>query len=480
MAELLKKSLKALLSVSVALVLLWLRPSMAAKPDGVPVGVILDLNSELGKMVNNSLALAVEDTERYTATKIRLIIRNVSQNDAVAAAGNASELIEKHKVRAILGPQNSEQAGFIVELGLESQVPVIWFPITGPSLLPPPSPSSNQGLNCFQFQAIAATIEALGWQSIVPIFEDTEYGGHLIPCLSNVLKDMGIRMVNITAIDPDSTDVEIDDILVKLNNRRTHVFLVHMSMDLGIRFIQSAEEQDMMGEGYAWILTQGLSSLTDPQVTTGNPLKGYMQGALGVRPMDSNKTRWRRWTQSYFDYRFNSTLSVYGWWAYHTIEALAMALEKPGADNNGTKLQSEIWDTNFTGLSGINFNLKGGQLDQSVLEVYNVIGPRERVIGYWKPETGLVQNFSKGAKISGKYQLKDPLWPGDTLDKPPKLRIGVVATNSFPELVSVDNSTTPVMIHGFAFNVFLKVVDVLPFPLDYEFVPLPNKSRSGS
>ncbi|XP_028760952.1 glutamate receptor 2.2-like [Neltuma alba] len=408
-------------------------------------------------------------------------------------------LMKKVKVRALLGPQNSEQARYIVRLGELFQVPVIWFPITGPSLLPPPSPSSiyiDQGLDCYQFQAIAASLKAFGWQSIVPIYEETEYGSHLVPCLTNVLKEMGIRMANVTAITSDSSDLAINITLNRLNNMRTHVFLVHMSMDLGTTFVLSAQRKEMMGEGYAWILTQELSSLTDPQVTvkrnlyTGQVLSGsftdffalkrYMQGALGVRPMDSNKTDVRKGIENNFTAKFGgASLTIYGWWAYHTIEALAMALEKPGADNNGTKLRSEILATNFTGVSGINFNLKGGQLDQSVLEVYNVVGTRERIIGSWNPKDGFVQNNSKSGEVSGDgYQLSGPLalWPGDTLDKPPKLRIGVPRTNSFPEFVNVDNSSKH-RIDGFAIHVFLKAIGHLPFLLNnYEFVPLPKKS----
>ncbi|KAI9116013.1 hypothetical protein K1719_012943 [Acacia pycnantha] len=484
MAEL-QKCFKAcsLLSVSLVALMLWLsittKPSMAATQ--IPVGIILDLNSTLGRLANNSLTLAVENSCPYhqvTAIKINLIVRDISRNDVLAAAKAASDLILEDKVRAILGPQNSEQARFIVKLGEKYQVPVIWFPITGPSLLPPPSPSSissDQGLKyCFQFRAIADTIEALGWQSIVPIYEDTEDGSHLVPCLSNVLKEKGIQMVNVTAID---SDTKINSTLDELNKMRVHLYLVHMSMDFGTRFIKWAEDRHMMDEGYAWILTQELSSLTDPQASPGKPLKGFMQGALGIRPMESNKTWFRRNSESCFKLGFNSSLTIYGWWAYHTVEALATALEKLGTENNGKKLGKEIWATNFTGRSsghsGLNFSLSKGQLDQSVFEVYNVIGTRERIIGSWSPGTGLV-------KTSGDSQLKDPLWPGDTLDKPPKLRIGVPRTNFSPEFVNVDiyNSSKP-LIYGFAITVFLKAVDVLPFPLkNYDFVPLPNQSRS--
>ncbi|XP_054785123.1 glutamate receptor 2.7-like [Prosopis cineraria] len=519
MADLQRSSKARILSPSLLLLLclsLTTRPSMAAATDdqketriSVKVGVILDLTSALGLLANNSITLAVEDiysVHNDTATKIDLIVCNISQNDVVSAADQALDLIEKVKVQAILGPQNSEQARFIVKLGEKHEVPVIWFPITGPSLSPPPSPSSiysDHGLNCLQFRAIADVIKALGWQSIVPIYEETEYGSHLIPCLTNVFKEMGIRMANVTSIRPITSDLDgtINNTLDDLKSMRSRIYLVHMNMDLGTTFIRSAQIKDMMGEGYAWILTQELSSLTDPKVniqrklyhdlswqnytyfTDPVRLKRFMQGALGVRPMDSNKTDFRRQREGNFSDRFKRTLTIYGWWAYHTIEALAKAVEKTGP-GKGSILRKEILATNFTGLSGVNFSFSTkGQLDQSVLEVYNVIGDRERIIGAWSPETGLVQNYSKVGddETSGEYKLLDPLWPGDTMDKPPKLRIGVPRTNSFPELVNVDNSSNKTKFDGFAINVFLKAVDILPFPLkNYEFVPLPIDESSNT
>lgn len=400
--------------------------------------------------------------------------------------------MKKKEVKAVLGPQYPEQARYIVKLGEQMNVPVIWFPITGPSLLPPPSPSSiyiGQGPICNQFQAIAATIKALGWQSIVPIYEETEYGSTLVPCLTNVLKEMNVRMANVTAIKPITfKDVaNIDQILDNLKDMRTHVFLVHMSVDFGREFIKSAERKEMMVERYAWILTQELSSLTNPVVnvtrnlyrngilsenfTDYYPLTGYMQGALGVTPKVSPNKSW-----------LGSNLTTYGKWAYHTIEALAMALEKQDTNNiNGQTLGSQIRDTNFTGESGINFDLKSGsgQLVQSEFEVYNVIAKRERHLGTWSLKNNGLEG---GGERTSEYQLRDPMWPGDTLDKPPKLRIGVTRTNFFPEFVSVESSVqnkSELQYGGFVISVFLKAVHALPFPLNnYEFVPLPKEKES--
>ncbi|KAI9115833.1 hypothetical protein K1719_012763 [Acacia pycnantha] len=108
MAEL-QKSFKAssLLSVSLVLVLLCLhitaRPSMADTRI-VQIGVILDLNSTLGKMLHNSLVFAVHDhysVQTDTATKINLIVKNVPQNDVVAAASAGNTNFNLHLLKMI-------------------------------------------------------------------------------------------------------------------------------------------------------------------------------------------------------------------------------------------------------------------------------------------------------------------------------------------------------------------------------------------
>ena len=129
-----------------------------------------------------------------------------------------------------------------------------------------------------------------------------------------------------------------------------------------------------------------------------------MQGVLGIRPylpitknVEDFETRWTK----------NFTLSVkanpFGFRAYDTIWALAMAVEKAnikqdssfsklnaseskvdlaaiGVSEMGPKLLDTIRSTEFKGLGGY-YRLVKGQLEASTFEIFNVIGKIERIIG---------------------------------------------------------------------------------------------------
>ncbi|XP_028760980.1 glutamate receptor 2.9 isoform X2 [Neltuma alba] len=447
----------------------------------IPVGVILDLNSSLGSITLNCTNLGLLDfysTHDSYATRLQLHFWH-SGNDLLTAAIAAWNLINGKKVHAILGPQNSEQARYVVELGKTNDVPVIWFSPSGPSLLPPRTRffihSNSTRSHCSQFEAIAAIIEAYDWQSVIPIYEDPEFGNDLIPCLSYALQDMDTRMPYISVINQTSTDSQIAGELNKIKAQRTFVFVVHMSLELWSIFAEHAKNADMMSEGYAWILTQGLSSVMDPEALDVR-MKGYMDGALGVRPFVLSNLTKRLSLVRKLKSEYDKTLSLNGLWAYDTITALARAVEKAGLvsfnesgadlrNETGPELRGAILDTDFVGLSG-NFNLRQEQLEQSHVVVYNVQGQKERTIGNWSPEKGLVRMQS----VRG-----EPIWPGNTKEIPPKLKVGVPKTH-FTEFVDVNGSVEGqhVSVAGFAVDVFEQVVGLLPLPLRYEFVPLNN------
>lgn len=126
------------------------------------------------------------------------------------------------------------------------------------------------------------------------------------------------------------------------------------------------------------------------------------------------------------------------------------------AENVTATLHNTILATKFHGLSG-NFHLVKGQLEPSILEVFNVVEQTERSIGNWMPERGL-------------SKLEQPKWPGNTTEPPAKLRIGIPPTNSVNEFKKFLN---------FSFDVFFEVLKVLPFPLHYELLPFEKHGETA-
>jgi ionotropic glutamate receptor len=181
-------------------------------------------------------------------------------------------------VQAIIGPQTSAQAKFVIQLGRKAQVPIISFSATSPSLSPSQNPffirTAQDG--CTQVKAIADIVEAYGWREIVPIYEDTDYGNGLIPYLLDAFQEIDVRVPYRSVIPSSSSTREISKELNKLKEKsHTRIFLVHMTSSLGSKLFVQANNAGMMKEGYGWIITAGLSSLLDPM---GSKVMYSMQG----------------------------------------------------------------------------------------------------------------------------------------------------------------------------------------------------------
>ncbi|XP_028773664.1 glutamate receptor 2.7-like [Neltuma alba] len=465
--------------------LLWFSAETSkAKQAQIPVGVVVDLNSSVGSMAMRCIQMAHDDFYKHYShyqTRLDLRIRD-SENDVVTAASAASDLMKNENVHAIIGPLFSEQASFVTRLGHKSHVPIVSFSATSPSLPPLRSKFFIRTAqdDRSQVQAIAAIVQAYGWHEIIPICEDTEYGKGLIPYLTKALEKVNTRVPYRIAIDPNSEEYDILEQLKELNQSRKRIILVHMTSLVGPKFFSAVNKAGMMTEGYGWIVTDGLSNVLAP---LGPKVMDSMQGIVGVRPrleksrrLTSFRKRWK--ASSIKSGSVSSSLTLFGLWAYDTVWAIAMAVESTFANYKGNDtLIDRILSTKFEGLSG-NFNLSEGQLEPLELEVFNVVGRKERIIGRWSPQRGLFLDNH----WSSRGKLMPPIWPGYTTNQPTKLRIGVPVRKGFVEFLKVErrsSNSTP-DVSGFSIDVFLEVIKALPFPLPYEFVPLRIGSTGSS
>ncbi|XP_060672542.1 glutamate receptor 2.9-like [Ziziphus jujuba] len=285
---------------------------------------------------------------------------------------------------------------------------------------------------------------------------------------------------------------------------------------LGPQLFLAANQTGMMGKGYVWMITDGLSTLLHSlkkQVTES------MQGVLGIRPYVPNtkrlqefKTRWKI-----------SEINLFGLWAYYAIWALARAVESVSEShsnastqsiNNGRKtgeaflglresesgplLLEKLKFTRFEGLSG-KFRLIRGQSKVSEFEIVNVRRKMvERVIGYWTQKKGISGDSGENAKVgylSSMDELtKGIIWPGNYYAKAPpkgwnipvtgkKLRIGVPFSSGFNEFLHFKwdpRTLEPTNFSGFTYDVFIAALEKLPFQIPHMFVPFVNSSRQSN
>nr|GMC73067.1 glutamate receptor 2.8-like [Ipomoea batatas] len=495
------------------------------------VGVILDSDSLIGKIGSRYLSIALSDfysLHSNYSTRLALHFRD-SKEQTLSAAYSGLELLKDVKVDAIIGPQKSAQANFVMDLGDIARVPVISFSATSPSLRPRSPYFVQTGLSDdAQAGAIAAIVESFKWSQVVLIFEDSEFGHGIVPSLSNAFQEMNVRVSYKSQIPVSASSDFLLKELYKMMTLQTRVFVVQTSSNLGSRLFMKAKEIGMMNEGYAWIITQ---TLMDVMNLMDSNVVETMQGVLGVKPLIPRTKRLHS-----FEKRLRSKLlkdksktldhpgfgqpdlSVFGLWAYDTLWALAEAAEKVGrgregkevldkriADSSsdpfsvgvsesGPELLQAILGTRFEGISG-KFQLADGKREASSFQILNVVGNGEREVGIWTPSQGinLKMNGTNFYSSSREIFKSTVIWPGGSSVVPrgweipvagKKLRIGVPVKSGFTDFVRVerDKELNKTQVSGYYIDVFNSVMSSLQYAVRYDFVPFekPDGSSAGT
>ncbi|XP_009597353.1 glutamate receptor 2.7-like [Nicotiana tomentosiformis] len=497
-------------------ILFSMKMAMAQKRKTVPmnVGVVLEMDNWTGKMGLSCISMALSDlysSDHGSDYKTRLVLHTRdSKSNVVAAAAAALDLLKNVEVEAIIGPTSSMQADFIIGLGEKSQVPIISFSATSPSLSSFRSPYFIRATlsDSFQVQTISSIIQSFGWREVVPIYIDNQFGEGIIPFLADALEKINARIPYRSVIPEFATDDKITSELYKLMSMQTRVFVVHMTTSFGAKIFTKAKELGMMSEGYVWIITD---AMTNELTSMDSSAIESMHGVIGVKPhvprnkrLENFTTRWKLKFQQENPTILNAELNVFGLWAYDSVTALAMAVEKSritgapfqklnisgnatdletiGVSKDGPKLLRAILNTTFKGLSG-DFQLVDGQLQSPAYQIINVIGNGAKGIGFWTRENGIVKklNLRNGYSIS-KENFGSIIWPGDTTSVPKgwviptngkKLKIGVPVKDGFSEFVKVttDFTTNTTTVTGYCIDVFEAVMAELNYSVPYEFVP---------
>ncbi|XP_028549429.1 glutamate receptor 2.7-like [Dendrobium catenatum] len=488
----------------------------------VHVGVVLDLSTPLGKISNTSISMAMDDFydihDNYT-TKLVLHTKDC-QEDFVKAVAAATGLLGTSQVQAIIGPQKSEQAKFMSELVKKTQVPIISFSATSPSFTSISNPYFiRTTLNdSAQVAAIAAIIKAFGWRQAIPISDDTDYGRDILPYLFDALQQTGTHIPYHCLISLQATKDQIMEELFKLQTMQTRVFIIHMRVSVASRLLLLAKEAGMMDEGFVWIMTDGLTNLAE---SLSSSIIDSLQGAIGVKTYvpkskknESFAARWKKRFQQDHPDDTPAEMNNFALLAYDTVWALAIAAEKASVgksdfitpyrdtklpileslevSKNGPKLVEEILKCRFEGVTG-KFKLINGQLQSSTFQIVNMVGTRERNLGFWDPKTGLSeQSKPKNGKTYSTLMtdLNQVVWPGESGSVPKgwdipvsrkKLKI-LVPKSSFPEFVKVEKnaSSNNTEVSGFSIEVFEAAVRNLPYALPLEYFAFESASGQNA
>lgn len=425
------------------------------------------------------------------------------------------------QAQAIIGSITSTQANFIADLGEKAQVPIISYVAACPSLNIRSSYFFRATENAAsQVKAISSIVKAFGWKQAVPIYTNDAYGEGLIPYLTDALLEVDAHVPYRSVI---SNSDQVGEELRQLMNMQTRVFILHTNASLGTMVLAEAKKIGMMGKGYVWIVTNGMTNMlssTKPSVLRSmNGVLGIMTYVPETKGVKDFRENWKR--------QFEDELNVFGLWAYDAAKALAIAVEEVaksgkfgfkranvegnhstdldtfGVSYNGQELHNALSKVAFKGLAG-DFRMVKGQLRSSTYEIINIVnnsnnGSEIKGVGFWMPRNGLARNLSSPQIVSKDYNtsknnLGPILWPGESNPqtknapkgweipiKGQKLKVGVPMRGGFKEFVDVkflpDNSTN---VTGYCIDIFKAVMKELPYTVDYEFVPFVNSSHQSN
>ncbi|KAM0939244.1 putative periplasmic binding protein-like I [Dioscorea sansibarensis] len=475
------------------------------------VGVILDTKTWMGNISWRCMAMAMEDfynSHSNFTKKLSLHLQDVNKDDRVASASAALDLLKNVQVQAIIGPQTSTQAKFVIELGNSAQVPIISFTAKSPSLSTKQSPYFvRTGMNdSSQARVVASLVQTFGWRQAVLIYADTEFGNGIIPHVIDALIEIDARVTYRSPIPITASDEAISRELEKLKDMQTRVFIVHMPYALGFKVFSNANRTGMMNKGYVWITTYGLTDIVD---LYGSSATHVMQGVLGIKPYVSENNPRLQDFKARFVKKFklenpsaqvSEPLTVFGLWAYDTVWSLAMAvenvssanytflmnnvrknstdLESIGQSQTGLELVQWISKTTFDGVSG-KFQLIDRQREMDEFEIVNVVENGRKRIGFWTP----VYGFSKELN-SNNVSIEVAKWPGESHHVPKgwewptngrSLLVGIPVKPGFPEFVNVTVNDFSIRPTGYCIEVFDKVMAALPYKVNYNYTLFANE-----
>ncbi|KAJ3704821.1 hypothetical protein LUZ61_008526 [Rhynchospora tenuis] len=465
----------------------------------VKVGVILDTSSWIGGISWSYMQMAMEDFytshPNYTS-RISLVLRDLRSDhlsghngdaDAFGAAVAAVDLLKNVRVQAIIGPQTSNQAKFVVALGNKSNVPIISFCAKSPSISHSQTPYFIRTTWNYSSQAIAIASIAkhFNWREVVPVFEDTDSGNMFVPYLVDTLQGIEAYVPYRCKIPSVASNTEINATLDYLESNRTRVFVVHMSYELALKFFSLVKQRNMGSDDFVWITTYGLTDIVD---IYGSNASNVMQGVLGIRPSIPNTKRVQNVSMRLGKkFKLNglhlpTRPIAFGLRAYDTVWMLAKAVQHVkyaklsfktsnalynstdfsniGVSEIGQNLKSSIESIDFSGISG-SFKLVNGQLQSGTYEITYVNGSYNKALG------PLLTRDNVSINWPGNNQSLPRGWQWPTANK--TLLIGVPSKPGFSEFVKPDK-TARHNFSGFCIKVFEAAMDALPYQVPYNFV----------
>ncbi|KAF5956223.1 hypothetical protein HYC85_003448 [Camellia sinensis] len=451
------------------------------------VGVIIDVNSRIGKEQMTAMKIAVDNFNN----KLSLYF----SSPGLQAAYAADQLIKEKQVQVIIGMETWAETALVAKIGNQAQVPVISLAAAIGTTKTTQWPFLIQMVTSFsnQMDCTAALVHSFKWRRVIVVYEENKFSGdsNMLAILSDALHNVGSVIEHHLVIPPFqslSDPLEfVREELMKLNNIQPRAFIVlQSSLQFTSLLFSEARKMGFMGKDSAWVITDTIASFLD---SVNSSFISSMEGVFGIKMDYSENTTsfldFKKQFQQSFRFEYpeeeNSNPGIYALRAYDSIATVIVALERlthSTSSSTSTRLLDTILSSNFSGLSG-EIHFEDERLPYTpIYRVINVCNLTYKKLEYWSPEFGFLKSLDAAksgkngsiGKDDWRKSLGNPKQVPKGWDNP--LVIGVPGRATFDAFVKKMASTknSNEAYDGFCIRVFKEVLKILDYDLPYKFV----------
>ncbi|XP_066286903.1 glutamate receptor ionotropic, kainate 2-like isoform X1 [Branchiostoma lanceolatum] len=266
-------------------------------PSEVRIGALYDGESPTDR---TAVRLAVEFVNNRTdilpATRIRIV-----EGTVVMLANLDSVLTVCHQaekgVATFIGPGSSSSVKTTQLVSAGLAIPQIAPIATDPML---DNPEKYRYLlrmsapDTVQSRALVDLVNEFGWQQMSILVSRDDYGTHGLMEFKTLASQRGWLIRTVQQFQPKENPAQID-VLLQLKAIKTagaRIILLNCGGLLGMEVLRKASTMGMTGEGWVWIVTDGIASISIGETKVKSELSDEVPddlvGVLGTRPVGSS------------------------------------------------------------------------------------------------------------------------------------------------------------------------------------------------
>ncbi|KAK9936478.1 hypothetical protein M0R45_013319 [Rubus argutus] len=390
------------------------------------IGAIIDVNSRIGKEQKAAMEIAADNFNDQSNTHELILHFRDSGRDPFLAASAAKELINEKKVQVVIGMETWQEVVTVADVvqNVPDQIPVISF--ASPAITPPLIQRRwpfliRMGSDGYdQMKCIGDIVSAYNWKRVVVIYEDDGYGGDvgMLALLSERIRNVGSKIeyrLVLPRLSSSPNWDELEGLLQLPHDVQSRAFIVlQSSLPTVTHLFKVAKKNGLVGADSAWIITESITSLLDPQ---GN----YdMEGTLGIKTYYANNTSsYARFNKSFQTKHSEEDKSGPGIYALRAYDVISILTEAISSNTINISLQESLATmlSNYEGLSG-KFQFEGGKvlLDSRAFRIINIVdGKTDTELNFWRPRFGFSETLATESDTNSSRDVGNVTWPGNLI-----------------------------------------------------------------